>query len=145
MKYNLGEVTVNRQSGAAADLPSADTKRWSARRKAAVVSAVRDRNLRRRGFAHHPAADLSRHASVGEPPQLSFLVAASGDAASALKQAQAGAIDDIKKAGFTRRAIKRAARVKTTRTILRHWMRPHCDSPAWSSGSQQILRWREYL
>jgi transposase-like protein len=42
MKYNLGEITVNRQSSAAADLPSADTKRWSARRKAAVVSAVRD-------------------------------------------------------------------------------------------------------
>ena len=42
MKYGLGEIIINRQSGAPADLPSADTKRWSARRKAAVVSAVRD-------------------------------------------------------------------------------------------------------
>jgi transposase-like protein len=40
--YGLGEIIINRQSGAAADLPPADTKRWSARRKAAVVSAVRD-------------------------------------------------------------------------------------------------------
>jgi hypothetical protein len=37
-----GEITVNRQSGTAADLPPTETQRWSARRKAAVVSAVRD-------------------------------------------------------------------------------------------------------
>jgi hypothetical protein len=67
--------------------------------------AARDPNSRRRGFARHPAADVSRHASVGEPPQLSFPVAP-GDAASALKPAQAQAIEDIKKAGFTHRAIK---------------------------------------
>jgi len=37
-----GEITVKRRSGAAADLPPAETQRWSAQRKAAVISAVRD-------------------------------------------------------------------------------------------------------
>jgi hypothetical protein len=37
-----GEIAVNRQSGTAADVPPAETQRWFARRKAAVVSAVRD-------------------------------------------------------------------------------------------------------
>jgi len=41
MTDGLGGITVNRQSGVT-DLPPADTQRWSARRKAAVVSAVRD-------------------------------------------------------------------------------------------------------
>jgi transposase-like protein len=41
MTDGLGEITLNRQSGTA-DLPPADTQRWSARRKAAVVSGVRD-------------------------------------------------------------------------------------------------------
>jgi hypothetical protein len=42
MTDSPGEITINRESGAAADLPPADTRRWSPRRKAAVVSAVRD-------------------------------------------------------------------------------------------------------
>jgi hypothetical protein len=37
-----GEITVKQQSGTAGELPPPDTQHWSARRKAAVVSAVRD-------------------------------------------------------------------------------------------------------
>jgi Protein of unknown function (DUF1153) len=39
--YELLAVKIDTRNGAAVDLPPSDTKRWVARRKAVVVSAVR--------------------------------------------------------------------------------------------------------
>jgi hypothetical protein len=59
MAEHLDEIAVDRQSGAVADLLPVDTQRWSPRRKAAVVNAVRDGRISLEGQSERRATPIS--------------------------------------------------------------------------------------